>query len=74
MLLEVLLRRLCRMNEDNTKYKCPVCGKEIIIMITTPTDFACRDINCPLGHGARHMEYLISEVYLSILKNKVNIK
>jgi len=39
------------MNEIDILDKCPVCGKDIIISYKQ-TDFACSDINCPLGHGA----------------------
>jgi hypothetical protein len=30
--------------------KCPICGKDIYIS-EKAEDFACKDINCPVGHG-----------------------
>lgn len=41
--------------------KCPICGKNIYISEYT-SDYACEDINCPLGHGARELISKINSV------------
>jgi hypothetical protein len=33
---------------------CPICGENIYVH-KRGNDFACADINCPLGHGAKEL-------------------
>lgn len=36
------------------KQVCPICGKNIYVH-KRGNNFACVDINCPLGHGAKEL-------------------
>lgn len=33
---------------------CPICGKNIYVS-KYGNDYACVDMNCPLGHGAKSL-------------------
>ena len=47
---------------------CPICGKNIYIS-KHQDDYACVDINCPLGNGAK---FLVDKIILlqNMLTNK----
>lgn len=47
-------------NELNAS-TCPICGNHIYVDKYCK-DFACVDINCPLGHGARKIMDNIKEI------------
>ena len=54
-------------NPINNKV-CPICNKDIYIN-KYGSDFACIDINCALGHGARQLIKTINDM-MDLLNNK----
>jgi hypothetical protein len=40
------------LNDPINNEVCPICGKDIYISKYWD-DYACVDVNCPLGHGAK---------------------
>lgn len=48
-------------NTDIDSKDCPVCGKNIYIY-KRGNNYACEDIKCPLGHGAKELIYEISKI------------
>lgn len=50
---------------------CPICGKNIYVS-KYYNDYACSDINCALGHGARNLITKVDTLLL-MLDNHKNI-
>ncbi|NCI19722.1 hypothetical protein EJM73_08800 [Clostridium botulinum] len=46
---------------EQIELHCPICEKDIYIA-KNQNDYACVDMNCPLGHGAKHLIDKINEV------------
>ncbi len=54
-------------NDDVNNEVCPICGKNIYIS-KYQNDYACEDINCPLGHGAKALIVKINKVINMLLE------
>jgi hypothetical protein len=50
-------------HKNNNVPKCSICGKDIYIS-ESHKDYACADINCPLGQGAKLLMNKIFQIFM----------